>query len=242
MKILHVEINASIYYNYSQTRSVENLRSKIISNLNLYSNSVDLNKFGGRFKYSKVLQVIDNTDSAITSNITKVIIRRDLKCLTNQFSQYELCFGNKFHMNKNGLNIKSTGFRVISDPDTVYFTDTPNQDGTTGILSIVKPTDSKDVRVIAKSAGIVNYSTGEILINTINIISTELPNNIIEIQAFPESNDIIGLKDLYLNFDIKKSSINMLRDVISSGDDVSGVVFSRDFYTSSYSNGELIRK
>jgi hypothetical protein len=242
LKILHVEINASIYYNYSQTRSVENLRSKIISNLNLYSNSVDLNKFGGRFKYSKVLQVIDNTDSAITSNITKVIIRRDLKCLTNQFSQYELCFGNKFHMNKNGLNIKSTGFRVISDPDTVYFTDTPNQDGTTGILSIVKPTDSKDVRVVAKSAGIVNYSTGEILINTINITSTELPNNIIEIQAFPESNDVIGLKDLYLNFDINKSSINMLRDVISSGDDVSGVVFSRDFYTSSYSNGELIRK
>jgi hypothetical protein len=145
-------------------------------------------------------------------------------------------------MNKNGLNIKSTGFRVISDPDTVYFTDTPNQDGTTGILSIVKPTDSKDVKVVAKSAGIVNYSTGEILINTINIVSTELPNNIIEIQAFPESNDIIGLKDLYLNFDIKKSSINMLRDVISSGDDVSGVVFSRDFYTSSYSNGELIRK
>jgi hypothetical protein len=242
LKILHVEINSSIYYNYSQTNSVENLRSKIISNLNLYSNSVDLNKFGGRFKYSKVLQVIDNTDSAITSNITKVIIRRDLKCLTNQFSQYELCFGNRFHMNKNGLNIKSTGFRVISDPDTVYFTDTPNQDGTTGILSIVKPTDSKDVKVVAKSAGIVNYSTGEILINTINIVSTELPNNIIEIQAFPESNDIIGLKDLYLNFDIKKSSINMLRDVISSGDDVSGVVFSRDFYTSSYSNGELIRK
>jgi len=242
LKILHVEINSSIYYNYSQTNSVENLRSKIISNLNLYSNSVDLNKFGGRFKYSKVLQVIDNTDSAITSNITKVIIRRDLKCLTNQFSQYELCFGNRFHMNKNGLNIKSTGFRVILDPDTVYFTDTPNQDGTTGILSIVKPTDSKDVKVVAKSAGIVNYSTGEILINTINIVSTELPNNIIEIQAFPESNDIIGLKDLYLNFDIKKSSINMLRDVISSGDDVSGVVFSRDFYTSSYSNGELIRK
>jgi hypothetical protein len=242
LKILHVEINSSIYYNYSQTNSVENLRSKVINNLNSYSNSVDLNKFGGRFKYSKVLQIIDNTDSAITSNITKVIIRRDLNCLVNQFSQYELCFGNKFHVNKNGFNIKSTGFRIISDPDIVYFTDTPDEDGNTGILSIVKPTDSEDVKIVSRSAGTINYSTGEILINTINIISTELPNNVIEIQAFPESNDIIGLKDLYLNFNIEKSSINMLRDVISSGDDISGVVFSRDFYTSSYSNGELMRK
>jgi hypothetical protein len=242
LKILHVEINSSIYYNYSQTNSVENLRTKVINNLNSYSNSVDLNKFGGRFKYSKVLQIIDNTDSAITSNITKVIIRRDLNCLVNQFSQYELCFGNKFHVNKNGFNIKSTGFRILLDPDIVYFTDTPNDDGNTGILSIVKPTDSKDVKIISKSAGTINYSTGEILINTINIISTELPNDIIEIQAFPESNDVIGLKDLYLNFNIEKSSINMLRDVISSGDDISGVVFSRDFYTSSYSNGELMRK
>jgi hypothetical protein len=242
LKILHVEINSSIYYNYSQTNSVENLRSKVINNLNSYSNSVDLNKFGGRFKYSKVLQIIDNTDSAITSNITKVIIRRDLNCLVNQFSQYELCFGNKFHVNKNGFNIKSTGFRIISDPNIVYFTDTPDEDGNTGILSIVKPTDSKDVKIISRSAGTINYSTGEILINTINIISTELPNDIIEIQAFPESNDVIGLKDLYLNFNIEKSSINMLRDVISSGDDISGVVFSRDFYTSSYSNGELMRK
>jgi hypothetical protein len=124
----------------------------------------------------------------------------------------------------------------------MYFTDTPDEDGNTGILSIVKPTDSEDVKIVSRSAGTINYSTGEILINTINIISTELPNNVIEIQAFPESNDVIGLKDLYLNFNIEKSSINMLRDVISSGDDISGVVFSRDFYTSSYSNGELMRK
>ena len=67
-------------------------------------------------------------------------------------------------------------------------------------------------------------------------------NNIIEIQAFPESNDVVGLKDLYLNFDVSKSTINMFKDVIASGEDVSGVVFTRDYYTSSYSNGDLERK
>ena len=244
LKILYVEIDSSIYYNYSQVSAVESLKTKVVNSLTEYSNSVDLNSFGGRFKYSKVLQIIDNTDTSITSNITKIKIRRDLKALINQFAQYELCFGNKFHINSDGFNIKSTGFKISADPDTVYLTDVPNSDGKTGILSIVKPLSDGTIRIIAKSAGTVgtvDYTKGEIKLGTINIISTSKGNDIIEIQAFPESNDVIGLKDLYLNFSIEKSTINMVRDVIASGDEISGTVFARDYYTSSYSNGNLIR-
>lgn len=244
LKILYVEIDSSIYYNSSQISAVDSLKTKVIKSLTDYSNSVDLNKFGGRFKYSKVLQIIDNTDTSITSNITKVRIRRDIKALKNQFTQYELCFGNKFHANSNGYNIKSTGFKISTTTDMLYLTDTPNSDGLTGTISIVKGTLNQEgrVEVVVKSAGTVNYQKGEIKLGTINISSTEKENDIIEIQAYPESNDIIGLKDLYLNFDISKSSINMLRDVVASGDEISGTVFSRDFYTSSYSNGNLTRK
>lgn len=244
LKILYVEIDSSIYYNSSQVSAVESLKSKVIKSLTDYSNSIDLNRFGGRFKYSKVLQIIDNTDIAITSNITKVIIRRDIKALKNQFAQYELCFGNKFHVNLNGYNIKSTGFKIANETDTLYFTDTPNSDGLTGVISIVKgiPNQEGKIQIVVKSAGIINYKKGEIKLGTINIISTEKANDIIEIQAYPESNDILGLNDLYLNFNISKSIINMVRDVIASGDEISGTVFSRDFYTSSYSNGNLTRK
>jgi hypothetical protein len=244
LKILYVEIDSSIYYNSSQTSGVNSLKEKIQKSLSNYASSVDMNKFGGRFKYSKVLQVIDNTDNSITSNITKIRIRRDLKPLINQFAQYELCFGNKFHINPEGFNIKSTGFKVSIDPDTVYLTDIPNKtssgdlDGSgEGIISIVKTLSDGTNKVVVKSAGTVNYTKGEIKLGTINIIS----NSIIEIQAYPESNDVVGLKDLYLTLDLSKSSINMVRDVIASGDDISGIVFSRDYYTSSYSNGELKR-
>jgi hypothetical protein len=241
LKILYVEIDSSIYYNYAQVSAVESLKTKVVNSLTEYSNSVDLNSFGGRFKYSKVLQIIDNTDISITSNITKVKIRRDLKALINQFAQYELCFGNKFHINSDGFNIKSTGFKISADPDTVYLTDVPNTDGKTGILSIVKPLSDGSIRVVVKSAGTVDYAKGEIKLGTINIISTSKENNIIEVQAFPESNDVVGLRDLYLNFSIEKSTINMVRDVIASGDEISGTLFARDYYTSSYSNGNLIR-
>ena len=242
LKVLYVEIDSSIYYNYSQVSTVESLKTKVVNSLTEYSNSLDLNKFGGRFKYSKVQQIIDNTDTSITSNITKVRIRRDLKVVPNQFAQYELCFGNKFHINSEGYNIKSTGFNILNESSTVYLTDIPNSDGITGVISIVKPMSDGTTRVVAKSAGTVNYSRGEIILTTVNITSTVLANDIIEIQAYPESNDVVGLKDLYLSFSISESTINMVRDVISSGDEISGTVFSRDYYTSSYSNGTLTRK
>ena len=242
IKVLYVEIDSSVYYNSAKISTAESLKEKIVNTLTTYSNSVDLNSFGGRFKYSKIQQLIDITDNAITSNITKVKIRRDLRSLINQFAQYELCFGNRFHVNSDGYNIKSTGFNISTDPDTVYLTDIPNSDKKTGIISIVKPISNEETRVVVKSAGTVDYVKGEVILNTINITSTVKSNNIIEIQAFPESNDVIGLKDLYLNFSISSSSINMVKDWFASGDDISGVLFSKDYYTSSYLNGNLIRQ
>ena len=241
LKILYVELNSSVYYNYSQISSVDSLKTSVINSLQKYSESLDLNRFGGRFRYSKIQQVIDTTDTAITSNITKVIIRRDLKAVINQFAQYELCFGNRFNVKPQGSNIKSTGFKISGEVDTVYLTDVPNADLKTGIISIVKQV-SEETRVIVKSAGTVDYGKGEINLGTVNVTETAVSGNIIEIQAFPESNDVVGLRDLYISLSIPKSTINIVRDAIASGDEISGTRFVNDFYTSSYSNGNLIRK
>ena len=108
-----------------------------------------------------------------------------------------------------------------------------------GVLSIVKPIEETgENRVVIKSAGIVDYVKGEVILSTTLITETVVANDVIEIQAFPESNDVVGLKDLYLEFDVSKSTINMVRDTISSGEKISGVGFK---VTSSYSNGELKR-
>jgi hypothetical protein len=251
LKILYIEIDSSIYYNENQVSNVEGLKSNVINSLNLYGNSIELNKFGGRFKYSKLLSTIDNTDRSITSNITKVRIRRDLQAVVNQFSQYEICYGNRFYVKEGGYNIKSTGFTIrieefggqVTETETCYFVDKPNPDMKTGVISVVKPSESIEEPpiVVIPSAGTVDYESGEIIINTIYFVTTEKPNNVIEIQSCPESNDVIGLKDLYLVFDLSKSQINMVKDVIASGDDISGVVFSKDSFRSSYSNGSLQR-
>ena len=237
LKVLFVEVDTSVYYNSSQVSDVNGLKTKVSNTLNTFSDA-NVSKFGGRFKYSKLVQVIDNTDNAITSNITRVKIRRNLKALINQSAQYELCYGNRFHKNPEGFNIKSTGFNLRGRTGTFFFTDTPGE-GDIGVLSVVKEiNDDGQYEVAVKSAGTVDYAKGEILINTIDISATDKENNIVEIQAFPDSNDIIGLKDLYLSFSVADSKINMVRDTITSGEQISGVGYKS---TSSYLNGALKR-
>ena len=246
LKLLYVELDSFVYYDQSKVTTVSELKTNITNGLLTYGSSTDLNKFGGRFKYSKMLNVIDNIDDAITSNITRVRIRRNLKALTNQFAQYELCYGNRFHINPEGKNIKSTGFTIEGQTDMLYFTDIPNKnaagslDGSgRGVIAIVKgDNELSQGQLIVASAGIVDYEHGEVIISTVNITTTQRDNNIIEIQAFPESNDVIGLKDLYLSFAVGDSSINMVKDTITSGEQISGVGYK---VTSSYANGALVR-
>ena len=249
LQLLNVEISSYVYYNSSQVSSVNDLKNSVVSSLNTYAKSIDLNKFGGRFKYSKILQIIDNTDVSITSNITRVRMRRDLNVRTNQLVQYELCYGNTFHINPEGYNIKSTGFVLPTSTDVVYFTDIPiknssgNLDGSgMGTLAIVKPNPNAGTDptalpyiIVVQAAGTINYTTGTISIHAIDISSTILADNIIEIQAYPQSNDIVALNNLYIYFDVSKSSINMVNDVIASGQNISGTTFTS---TSSYSDAE----
>lgn len=250
LKVLFVEIESAVYYDTTKTTTANTLKTSVIASLNAYANSVDINKFGGRFKYSKCQKVIDDTSSAVTSNITKVIIRRNLNVAENQFAQYELCYGNAFHIIPGGGSIKSSGFTISGNSATVYITDTPNLDSSgrldgsgQGTISFISENlnadnSTQNYTTVVKNAGIVDYAKGEIQLFTVNIVSTRLDNKIIEVQAFPQSNDVIGLKDLYVSFDVSQSPINMVKDTISSGEQISGVGFP---VTSSYGNGKLTR-
>ncbi len=219
LKILFVELETSVYFDSTKVSTADSLKTEVIGSLNSYSKSIDLNKFGGRFKYSKAQKVIDDTSIAVTSNITRVIIRRNLSAAINQFAQYELCFGNGFHIKSSGGNIKTTGFRIAGLNDVVYLTDIPNKDidgnldgsglGKMSIITGIRD-DNGDFTytVVVDKAGTVDYTKGEIMLNTTQISSTVKPNRIIEVQAYPISNDVIGLKDLYVSLDVSESEIN----------------------------------
>lgn len=243
IKYLYIELESNVYYDSNSTVSSDLIQSKVTNNINKFADSEELNKYGARFKFSKYQKIIDNTDSAITSNISKIQIRRDLQASLNQFAGYEICFRNKFHIkNTSGYNIKSSGFKVSGISKTVYFGDTPNSNGTTGDLFLFYLNSDVEPVIIKRSVGIVDYVNGEITTNPLNIIQTEKSDGgtpIIEISVSPESNDVLGIQDLYLQIDTSKIVVNTIQDNIESGSDTSG---SNYIVTSSYTNGSLVRK
>ena len=243
IKFIYIELESNVYYDSNSAISSDLIQSKVTNNINKFANSEELNKYGARFKYSKYQKLIDDTDSAITSNISKIQIRRDIQASLNQFAGYEICFRNKFHIkNSSGYNIKSSGFKISGISKTVYFGDTPNSNKTTGDLFLFYLNSDVEPVVIKRSVGIVDYVNGEITTNPLNIIQTEKNDGgtpIIEISVSPESNDVLGIQDLYLQIDTSKIVVNTIQDNIESGSDTSG---SNYIVTSSYANGSLVRK
>jgi len=251
LKYLYVETNSSVYYNTNLAPTPQYVKSIVTNNINNYADSTQLNKFGARFKFSKFQKVIDESHESITSNITTVDMRRDLGAKLNQFAEYEICYGNRFYVKNHGhrpvfnsqtlgFNIKSSGFKISGVNDTVYLGDLANSDLLTGEVFLFKLLSPTEYVVVRNNVGIVDYIKGEIRLNPIKILSTEVNRGvpIVEISATPYSNDVIGLQDLYLQLDPSNTVVNMINDRISSGDDVSG---SDYVVTSSYQGNTLVR-
>jgi hypothetical protein len=243
LKYLYVEYDSVAYYNANLSPGAGSLQSLIQKNISAYSDSIELNKYGARFKYSKFQKIIDDSHSAITSNITKIIIRRNLQAKVNILADYELCFGNGFHLKntKSGYNIKTSGFNVDGIVDTVYIGDLPNTNQKTGALFLFKLNSPTEPVVVRNNVGTIDYERGEVRLYPIKITNAAKTKDgvrIVEISASPNSNDVIGKEDLYLQLDINNSVLNMQTDDISSGANISGSTYT---VTSSYTNGNLIR-
>jgi len=244
LKYLFLEIDSKVYYNSNLAPSAEYISSIIQNNANKYAESSEMNKYGARFKYSKFLKIIDDSQDAVTSNITTVNMRRDLRVQINTWAEYTIGFGNAFHIRSmNGYNIKSSAFRVngIANAD-VYISDIPNVNRITGSLFLftVPAINSATPTIVKRNIGNINYVSGVITLNPINIQSGMMKDGqtTIEIGVIPSSNDVIGLQDLYLQLDISSSTFEMVVDEIASGLDPSA---SNYLVSSSYSNGALVR-
>jgi hypothetical protein len=243
LKYLFIEIESQIYYNTNLTSSGDYVSRLIQQNVDKYANSSELNKYGARFKYSKFLKVIDDSDESVTSNITKIQMRRDLRVSLNTFAEYSIGFGNQFYIsNLNGYNIKSTPFQVSGISGDVYISDIPDTNRKDGsiFLFAVPSVNSTTPSIIRRNVGRIDYINGVITLNPINIIGAKVKDgqSIIEISVVPQSNDVVGYQDLYLQLDITNSVFEMIPDSISSGLDSSG---SQYIVSSSYKNGNLVR-
>jgi len=251
LKYLYVEADVETYFNPNKAPSPSFVQNLVTQNIQKYSDSSELNQFGARFKYSKFQKVVDSSNESITSNITNIKMRRDMQVRLNTFAEYELCFGNRFHVKNHGhspvyqgtllgYNIRSTGFTVSGISGTVYLGDRPTGNLEKGTVFLFKLNSPTEPIIVKQNVGVIDYMKGEIKLNPINIISTMVNKNspIVEISVNPFSNDVIGLQDLYLQLDVNNTTVSSVADNISSGNDVSGTNY---IVSSSYGLNSLVR-
>jgi hypothetical protein len=246
LKYLYLEVSSKIYYNSNQASSASEVSSIIQNNVESYADSSELNKYGARFKYSKFLKIIDDSHESITSNITAVSMRRDVRAALNTLAEYSIGFGNQFHISSmSGYNIRSSAFKVAGITQDVYIGDIPNTNRTNGSLFLftLQNPNATDPTIVRRNVGRVDYVKGVITLNPINIQSTQKVidgQSTIQIVVTPQSNDVIGLQDLYLQLDVNNSVFEMVNDSIASGLDpsASSYVVSSSY---DYNRGLLVR-
>jgi hypothetical protein len=231
MKFLYVEFESFVYYNPNKASSASAVQSIILDSANKYAKSSEMNGVGSRFKFSKFQKIIDDSHKSITSNLTNIQMRRDFVPTVNTVGTYEICFGNPFAVlnTERGYNIRSSGFRVDGVDGEVYLGDIPDDSEVMGKIIIFRLTANNKTAIL-REVGNIDYDKGEIRLFNINIEGTSKTRDgqpIIEISAVPDSNDIIGLQDLYLQLSVGDSTITMIDDRISSGADISGSTYIR---------------
>lgn len=215
-KVLFITFNSRVFYKSSFSSSLNDLKTKVTESITKFSNSKEVNSYNARFKYSKFLSLIDNSDSAISSNATEINIKRVLQPVINKFAEYEICFKNRFLISSESGNIRTSGFKIAGITDTVYISDVVNSDNKTGILNLCTFRNNT-LRIVKSNVGTVNYDEGEILVNALNIVSTELTASvpIIEFVSSPALKDVYSVNELLLELDVTGSTIDLVDESLS---------------------------
>ena len=201
--ILFVEISSKIFYDSLITdQTAAEIRDKVIGSVQNYLNTSDTEKFNGKFRYSKIVGVIDDADRSINSNLTTVTMRKDFYPQLNSTFYYEICFQNAFDLDCDEPVLSSTGFRVTEYPNfDVYIED---RDGKIVLYRLDTATGEKVV--LDKEIGDIDYEKGELKMYNLTIIKGTFFDNRISVRVKPLSNDVKALREVYLDVDVANSS------------------------------------
>ncbi len=229
-------LTSNIKYNSRVTsKSSATLKSDVVDTLNNYNTST-LQKFDGIFRFSKLSTAIDNTDTSIVSNITTLKIRKSFTPTLSSSTKYSIYFRNSLYNPHSGHSaslggiLSSTGFKVSGDTVNEHFLD---DDGSGNIRSYKLVSGVRTY--VNNNQGTINYSTGEITINSLNVTSISnvrgAASTVIELTVQPNSNDIVPVRNQIVELDVANSSITVEADTFLGGSAEAGVGYTT---TSSY--------
>ena len=207
--ILYVELTSNIYYNTNKTQLLPvEMASKASTSVTEYLKSSGTEKFNGKFRYSKFISVIDNTDHAINSNDTDITMRKDFIAQINTSSYYEICYKNPFLIDCNNPVVSSTGMTVFEYPNVTSYLE--DRDGKLVLYRLDSLTGEKVL--LNDSVGTIDYTKGEITMDNFTLLKGTFSDNRIELRVKPANKDIEVKREMYLDVDISKSKFTAYKE------------------------------
>ncbi len=234
----YITLVVNFRYNSGKTtKDVSTLQTNVLTKIASYNNDT-LEDFAGMFRYSKLIEAVNDADTSILSNITTVKMYKYFTPTLNSGLKYTLSYNNALYNPHSGHNasgggvISSSGFKVNNDSSlNEHFLD----DDGAGNLRLYYL--SGTTRVYTDTTyGTINYSTGEVILTSAHITSISnvdgATSTQIRVFATPSSNDIVPVRNQVLSIDTSNSSITGEVDGIESGSSQAGTTYTT---TSSYS-------
>jgi hypothetical protein len=227
---ISVILNSTVRYDSKlTTKTAATIKSDVISSLTNYNTNI-LQRFDGIFRYSKVTGLIDDADASIVSNITTVRVRKSFTPSFNTSTRYDIYFRNAFYNPHTGHNaamggiLSSSGFIIDGNTNEMFLDD----DGSGNIRRYYF---DGGVRVYANNTqGTVNYTTGQVTLNSLNITSVSnirgSTSTVIEITVVPNSNDIVPVRNTIVEIDIANSTVTVEKDAFIGGGNEAGVGYT----------------
>ena len=207
--ILFVELTSKIYYNGEMTdQTTSQIRDKVIGSVQSYLDTSDTEKFNGKFRYSKMIGVIDDADKSINSNLTSITMRKDFYPSLNSTFYYELCFQNAFDEDCDDPILSSTGFRVTEYPNFDVYVEDRNKKIVLYRLDSV----TGEKVVLDSDIGDIDYEKGELKMYNLTIIKGSFFDNRISVRVKPLLNDVKALREVYLDVDVANSSFTAYKE------------------------------
>ena len=221
---LLLTVNAK-YDKKSTTKTADTLKSEIISAITNY-NTNTLQKFDAVFRYSKLTGLIDDVDTSILSNITTVDMRKSFTPTLSSSTRYDVYFRNAIYNPHTGHEpiLSSTGFRVAGNSNEMFLDDD-------GLGNVRRYYLSSGIRTYANNTqGTIDYSTGQITINSLNVSSISnirgASSSVIELTVTPNSNDVVPVRNQIIEIDVANSNITVEEDTFVGGSAEAGVGYT----------------
>jgi hypothetical protein len=215
---LNVILDISFYYNPVKAKFPEESLKQIVKNTISNYNRTTLLNFDSVFRMSNLQRLVDTADDSIISSVAKIKITRDITPNFAFESSYILNLYNPIYNepgNTAGSNVTSSGFNVTGTPFLFFF-----DDDTLGNLRLFYLSQDGTKVYTNNNAGTVNYTTGKIVVNSINISAA--PNNIVTFTAEPSSYDVVSVRDQLVTIAEDRILIYAIPDKVASSEFVSG--------------------